>query len=438
MNKKFLSAILFGALMVTSTGTFVSCKDYDDDIDRIDKELSEVKETIASLDSAIKAGKFVQSCNEVTGGYELVFTDGSKITIKNGTNGTDGAAGTTVIPEFRVEGNYWQVSTDKGATWVDVKDTEGNKVPARGQDGEAAGSNVSWVTVDGVEYIKIGDKVTDLKQNNEFPNIAVDAESKTVIVTIDGQNYTLLQEGSAFKGLQTVVYRKQAVDDAEDVCKAYDIYWMENEGSLNPDKDVLFASVPAYASFKVYPGDFSLNNAKFSFVDTYQVRSVAPALTYMEGSAKLENGILSLAILPNEGIGNNTYATSLDVTMYGQYTSASDYFTVSRTHASVKSIVNAFTSTNMKEDEYPAIINADGASYDGKSYGCFDYQGVYNVNDSIDAYISGAAKVWLKSTNISYTRVFRLLDQNEDYTFNGQPIKTRQGIFDFKDNVLSV
>ena len=440
MNKKFLSAILFGALMVTSTGTFVSCKDYDDDIDRIDKELSEVKETIASLDSAIKAGKFVQSCNEVTGGYELVFTDGSKITIKNGTNGTNGAAGTTVIPEFRVEGNYWQVSTDKGATWVDVKDTEGNKVPARGQDGEAAGSNVSWVTVDGVEYIKIGDKVTDLKQNNEFPNIAVDAESKTVIVTIDGQNYTLLQEGSAFKGLQTVVYRKQNVNDANDVCKAYDIYWQENEGSFDSDKDVLFASVPAYASFKVYPGDFSLNNAKFSFIDTYQIaRSVAPALTYMEGSAKLENGILSLAILPNEGIETySTYATSLDVTMYGQYTSASDYFTVSRTKASVKSIVNAFTSTNMNENEYPAIINVDGDSYDGKSYGCFDYQGTYNVNDSIDAYISGNAKVWLKSTNISYTRVFRLLDQNEDYTFNGQPIKTRQGIFEFKDDVLSV
>ena len=92
----------------------------------------------------------------------------------------------------------------------------------------------------------------------------------------------------------------------------------------------------------------------------------------------------------------------------------------------------------MDENDYPAIITEDGESYDGKSYGCFDYQGVYNVNDSIDAYISGAATVWLKSTNISYTRVFRLLDQNEDYTFNGQPIKTRQGIFDFKDNVLSV
>ena len=430
MNKKFLSAILFGALMVTSTGTFVSCKDYDDDIDRIDKELSEVKETIASLDSAIKAGKFVQSCNEVTGGYELVFTDGSKITIKNGTNGTDGAAGTTVIPEFRVEGNYWQVSTDKGATWVDVKDTEGNKVPARGQDGEAAGSNVSWVTVDGVEYIKIGDKVTDLKQNNEFPNIAVDAESKTVIVTIDGQNYTLLQEGSAFKGLQTVVYRKQAVNDAYDVCYAYNVYNTDNE---------LFAAVPAYASFKVYPGDFSLDNAKFSFVDTYKLsRSVEPALVYMDGSATLANGVLKLAMIPNEGISEGTVvATSLDVTMYGQYTSASDYFTVGRTNVTTDNIKNAFTSTTVTGNNYPKIITEGWNAYDRYDFGKFNYQGTYNVNDSIDVYIQ-SAKVWVKETGIVYEKAFRLLDQNEEYTFKGQTIKTHQGIFELKDNVLSV
>ena len=434
MNKKFLSAILFGALMVSSTGTFVSCKDYDDDIDRIDKELSEVKETIASLDSAIKAGKFVQSCNEVTGGYELVFTDGSKITIKNGTNGADG---TTVIPEFRVEGNYWQVSTDKGATWVDVKDTEGNKVPARGQDGEAAGSNVSWVTVDGVEYIKIGDKVTDLKQNNEFPNIAVDAESKTVIVTIDGQNYTLLQEGSAFKGLQTVVYRKQAVNDDNDVCYAYNVYNTDNE---------LFAAVPAYASFKVYPGDFSLDNAKFSFVDTYKLsRSVEPALVYMDGSATLANGVLKLAMIPNEGISEGTVvATSLDVTMYGQYTSASDYFFVSRASAKTTDIKNAFTSTTVTGNNYPSIINERDYGYSSLDFGKFNYQGTYNVNDSIDAYVDVTtpdidAGVWLKETGIVYEKAFRLLDQNEEYTFiDGQTIKTRQGIFELKDNVLSV
>ncbi len=32
MNKKYLSVILFGALMTASTGVFTSCKDYDDDI----------------------------------------------------------------------------------------------------------------------------------------------------------------------------------------------------------------------------------------------------------------------------------------------------------------------------------------------------------------------------------------------------------------------
>ena len=51
MNKKFLSAILFGALMVSSTGTFVSCKDYDDDIDRIDNTLNDLKSQIAALES---------------------------------------------------------------------------------------------------------------------------------------------------------------------------------------------------------------------------------------------------------------------------------------------------------------------------------------------------------------------------------------------------
>ncbi|WHX13563.1 hypothetical protein QMY64_23935 [Phocaeicola dorei] len=60
MNKKFLSAILFGALMVSSTGTFVSCKDYDDDIDNINKELTDIKATIASLDAAIEARQIHQ------------------------------------------------------------------------------------------------------------------------------------------------------------------------------------------------------------------------------------------------------------------------------------------------------------------------------------------------------------------------------------------
>ena len=56
MNKKFLSAILFGALMVSSTGTFVSCKDYDDDIDQINQKLDGVEATVADLQKKIGDG----------------------------------------------------------------------------------------------------------------------------------------------------------------------------------------------------------------------------------------------------------------------------------------------------------------------------------------------------------------------------------------------
>ncbi len=63
MNKKFLSAILFGALMVSSTGTFVSCKDYDDDIDNLQRQIDklatkeDMEAKLAQMQAAIDAAK---------------------------------------------------------------------------------------------------------------------------------------------------------------------------------------------------------------------------------------------------------------------------------------------------------------------------------------------------------------------------------------------
>jgi len=65
MNKKFLSAILFGALMVTSTGTFVSCKDYDDDIEnlqtQVDATKSDLSTKVSALESSISSLQSAQS-----------------------------------------------------------------------------------------------------------------------------------------------------------------------------------------------------------------------------------------------------------------------------------------------------------------------------------------------------------------------------------------
>ncbi len=48
MNKKYLSALLFGAVLIASTGTFTSCKDYDDDIQAL-------QSTVNSQQSALDA-----------------------------------------------------------------------------------------------------------------------------------------------------------------------------------------------------------------------------------------------------------------------------------------------------------------------------------------------------------------------------------------------
>ena len=69
MNKKFLSAILFGAMLATSAGTFVSCKDYDDDIENLQSQInnlatkSDVEAKLSQLQVALDAAKAESSAN---------------------------------------------------------------------------------------------------------------------------------------------------------------------------------------------------------------------------------------------------------------------------------------------------------------------------------------------------------------------------------------
>ena len=49
MNKKFLSVVVFGALLASSAGTFTSCKDYDDDIDAVNGRIDELAKSLSDL-----------------------------------------------------------------------------------------------------------------------------------------------------------------------------------------------------------------------------------------------------------------------------------------------------------------------------------------------------------------------------------------------------
>ena len=78
MNTKFLSAILFGALMVTSTGTFVSCKDYDDDIDSLQGQVDTNVSAIDALKSQLSSLQTAGSAAQATADAAKAAADAAK------------------------------------------------------------------------------------------------------------------------------------------------------------------------------------------------------------------------------------------------------------------------------------------------------------------------------------------------------------------------
>ena len=122
MNKKFLSAILFGVLMVTSTGTFVSCKDYDDDIDEINGKIDKIETTLSELESKIgDKGVTSVTFDEKTGVLTVVDGTGSHTyTIKTTAPSVEKTVVTVDGKDLKVDG---KVIGQLGDT-VEVKDNE--------------------------------------------------------------------------------------------------------------------------------------------------------------------------------------------------------------------------------------------------------------------------------------------------------------------------
>ena len=170
MNKKFLSAILFGALMVTSTGTFVSCKDYDDDIENLQGQIDKNASAIAALQSLVGNGDYVTSVtvngqnlvvNTKNGSTTIALPEcedevGSVCTVEDGILYIDGEATDIKACEaseendfqepVKIENGYWVVLQEDGTyksteilassvtavqnadeSWIlTIKDAEGN------------------------------------------------------------------------------------------------------------------------------------------------------------------------------------------------------------------------------------------------------------------------------------------------------------------------
>ena len=131
MRKKYLSALLFGALLFASAGTFTSCKDYDDDISNLQGQVDGIKADLEDLQAQISAGKWIQSVTPVEGGFTVTISDGQSFTI---VNGQDGAAGcyrccrALRVPRLPLVKMATGISMAKESEYKAVVDAEEGKV----------------------------------------------------------------------------------------------------------------------------------------------------------------------------------------------------------------------------------------------------------------------------------------------------------------------
>ena len=187
MNKKIFSAALFGALMALSAGTFTSCKDYDEDIDRIDTELSGIKSQLEALETKINEGKWITSVTPSTDGLTITLSDGQTYNITNGKDGQDGQDGAA-----GAAGTEWTISED--GYWV--CNGEKTDVKAVGQDGEKGEpgqqevkfENGKWFLWNGTEFVEFKGAATS--GNIPFYYTDPNDQNYTILVVFDenGQN----------------------------------------------------------------------------------------------------------------------------------------------------------------------------------------------------------------------------------------------------------
>ena len=304
MNKKFLSAILFGALMVTSTGTFVSCKDYDDDIDEINKELTDLKSKLSDLESKVNAGgAYVTKIESVDGGFKVSVSDGTSYNLTVAS----AAAGSKVV----IDDKTGEISIDDKATgWF-----------ATTGEGEEA--------VDMTPYVKDGYWYLYDKTAKDFVKSEYKAAGNAYAVVANGictlnipdadgkmQTIQLPTTSAAITGVQFIDVTSGAVETDPAYALNYGVATKDNAKWDGPKgaitKDQLLVGTIEPLTLQVYPSSADLSNADIKLVGSDgTVAPVKVTATPFEGvitKAASANGLWNLNIRPDETVTDKTIA----------------------------------------------------------------------------------------------------------------------------------
>ena len=300
MRKKYLSALLFGALLFASAGTFTSCKDYDDDINNLSQRVDQIASDLADLETKVNALGCVES---------IEFSDGKLIV--HTPNGDVSAAmpECTGIKEVKLEGNT-----------LYVDGVEAGKVElGSGEEGQ-----IPVITVkDGKLYVN--DQLMDIEVGS---NVVLVDNGDTCTITVDGQSVTLMKNAAqltsiqfedniTFGGIQNSTISGGGTTRIQwALATKATPNWAGEKGAVALNQ--LLIGQIATANVQVTPADYDLGAQKLTLVDSKSneapvIITAKPNNLLMKGRAASANGSWTLsATIDQTKVNEGNIATAFD------------------------------------------------------------------------------------------------------------------------------
>ena len=212
MRKKYLSALLFGALLFASAGTFTSCKDYDDDISNLQEQINTIKTDLESLKATVDGLDGVKTLSFVDGTLIIETGKGTKVEVP--------------VPS----------ATDVEQTTVEL---DGQNLVV---NGEVIGQVGDKVTVNEDGYLCVNDEATEIKagkyaileneSDNTYTISLPDAEGNMHTITLLKSVATNIRIDFLSNGNDT---KEEGVDKNPD--KGYAIFSEIGAGDENVKQD---------------------------------------------------------------------------------------------------------------------------------------------------------------------------------------------------------
>ena len=267
MRKKYLSALLFGALLFASAGTFTSCKDYDDDIDGLRTEITDLKSAVTELQNAVQNGKYVTAVSGNGNVITFTFSDGSTTPITIETESGEPSQTVTIGEDGEViingEGTGYYTTKTPSEAEVEaglVKKGANGTWEVLGEDGEYTDTKipVSGISVSGSDA-----------EGYTFTVVNANGESQTVKLPSAASAITSIEVATATSGSST----KVEINSTEFTFDNNNSGLIKNRGdwkgnkALPDDGDYIYSS-PTELDIRINPVNADASSVPFYLTNT--------------------------------------------------------------------------------------------------------------------------------------------------------------------------